>query len=73
MKLIFIVVLMCLLGFVIGWIITKIIKHTINLYLLYKHRKDYASPYFSEGGGLVYDKKTKKLKTTGGKIKLPFE
>jgi hypothetical protein len=39
----------------------------------YKNKKSYTPPYFSKGGGVVFNKKTKKLEATGGEIKLPFE
>lgn len=73
MKTIFTIVLLISLMCIACFCIYCIVKCSINIYVGYKNKKSYTPPYFSEGGGIVFNKKTKKLEATGGEIKLPFE
>lgn len=54
------------------WAITKLIKAIINLQTLWKHKNTRSPPYFTEGNGIIYNKKASKLEDTGGHRVLPF-
>ena len=73
MKLIFFVIILLVLTILVCWLVKKLVEYIINLWSLRRQDGTSSAPYFREGGGIAYNKKTNKLEANGGKNVLPFE
>ena len=73
MKLIFFVIILLVITILACWLVKKLVEYIINLWSLRRQDCTHSAPYFREGGGIAYNKKTNKLEANGGKNVLPFE